>query len=100
MEFKEVLSLEELPEGSAKTVEVEGKAVALYNVGGEVFATDNSCVHQGGPLGQGDLEGEIITCPLHAWTYNVKSGECQNMPGAKVQVFKAKVENGKIFVEV
>ena len=65
-EFVKVATLRELPPGSAKAVEIGGKAVALYNVDGTVFATANTCAHRGGPLGEGELEGGVITCPWHS----------------------------------
>ena len=72
-EFVKVASISELEVGSCKTVEVNGKAIALFNVDGQVFALDNACLHQGGPLGEGMLEGEVVTCPWHFWEFNVRT---------------------------
>ena len=60
-QFVKIASLSELPPGSAKTVEISGRAVALYNLDGAVYATDNTCPHRGGPLGEGDLETQVFT---------------------------------------
>ncbi len=99
-EYVKAASLSDLPEGSAKAVELNGKTVALYNVGGEVFATDNTCLHQGGPLGEGFLEGDIITCPWHMWEYNVRSGENLGEASLKVATYPVKIEGGEILIEV
>ena len=74
-EFIKVASISELELGSCKTVEVQGKVIALFNVGGRIYALDNTCLHQGGPLGEGRLEGEVVTCPWHMWEFNVRTGE-------------------------
>ena len=74
-DFVKVASLSEVVPGSAKAVEVGDKTIALFNVDGTVFALDNTCLHQGGPLGEGMLEGDVVTCPWHMWEYNVRTGE-------------------------
>jgi len=70
--FVRVASTADLKPGTAMTVSVNGTEIALYNVAGKIYATDNTCLHQGGPLGEGTLQGEVITCPWHMWEYNVK----------------------------
>src|ERR1700758_3421934 len=65
MAFARAASLSEIPAGSIKEVQVGGKTVALANVGGLFFAMDNTCLHRGGPLGEGQLEGNVVTCPWH-----------------------------------
>ena len=99
-EFVKVASTSELEPGSAKTVEVNGKAIALYNVGGKIFATDNTCLHQGGPLGEGILEGEIITCPWHMWEYNVRTGENLGDSSLKLATYPVEVDGTDIKVAV
>ena len=58
-----VASISDLGPGSCMKVEVGGRAIALFNGNGTVCALDNTCRHRGGPLGEGTLEGEIVTCP-------------------------------------
>jgi nitrite reductase/ring-hydroxylating ferredoxin subunit len=79
---------------------VDGKEVAIFNVSGTFYAIDNVCLHVGGPLGEGFLEGEIVTCPLHGWQYNVATGEVILNPEMRVPTYQVKVENGKIMVAV
>jgi nitrite reductase (NADH) small subunit len=99
-EFIKVASISELEVGSCKTVEVNGKVIALFNVGGKVFALDNTCLHQGGPLGEGLLEGEIVTCPWHFWEFNVRTGEKVGDPSVRVATYPVQIEGDGIKVAV
>ena len=99
-EFIKVASLTELSPGSAKAVEVAGKTLALFNVGGTVYATDNTCLHQGGPLGEGELLGEIVVCPWHQWEYNVRTGENVGDASLKLATYPVQVEGDDIKVGV
>ena len=81
-------------------VDVDGKKIAIFNVEGEFFAVDNTCLHKGGPLGEGSLEGCIVTCPWHAWQYDVKTGENQFDKEIKVKTFKVEVKGSDIMVDV
>jgi nitrite reductase/ring-hydroxylating ferredoxin subunit len=99
-EFVKVASLSELAPGSAKAVEVKGKAIALFNVQGTIYATDNTCLHQGGPLGEGELMGEVIICPWHQWEYNVRTGEMVGNSSVKLATYPVQVEGNDIKVAV
>jgi len=90
----------ELDPGQCKIVEVDGKTLAVFNVGGAFYATDNTCLHRGGPLGEGELEGPVVTCPWHGWRYDVTSGANVNNPAVKVACFPVKVEGSSVFVEI
>lgn len=96
--YIKVAKVNEMPPGSAREFHADGKVIALFNVGGEFYALDNTCLHRGGPLGQGALEGEVITCPWHGWQYNVTSGEAVFNPEIKVQKYEVKVEGDDIAV--
>ena len=74
-EFHTVVKASEVAAGEMKLVEVEGDEVVIANVDGEFFAFSNTCTHEGGPLSDGELEGDIVTCPWHFTPFNVKTGE-------------------------
>jgi nitrite reductase (NADH) small subunit len=57
--------------GSGVVSDCAGVVVALFNVGGEFHAIQNKCPHRGGPLGEGELNGQVVTCPWHAWSFDV-----------------------------
>ncbi|HUX09071.1 MAG TPA: Rieske 2Fe-2S domain-containing protein [Terriglobia bacterium] len=99
-EFVKVANLSELAAGVAKAVEVNGKSIALYNVNGTVYATANECLHQGGPLGEGMLEGHVITCPWHMWEYNVCNGENLEDSMLKLETYPVQVEGDDIKVAI
>src|SRR5712664_615851 len=76
------------------------RTICVANVNGEISAMDNVCLHRGGPLGQGMIEGGKVVCPWHGWAWDVKTGEAEQNPSAKVAVYTLKIENGDVLVEV
>ena len=96
--FEKVARSNELKPGECKVVQAGGREIALINIDGQFSALDNICPHQGGPLGEGMVEGETITCPWHGWTFDIKTGACTFNPRAKVPVFQTKVEGADVLV--
>ena len=99
-EFKRVASVNDLKPGQTKSIEVDGELIALYNVNGNFYATTNTCLHQEGPLGEGTLEGETVTCPWHGWKFNVRTGVSPVVPTAKIQTYAVKIEGDDILVAI
>lgn len=96
-----LLKKDELKPGQGRMAEVEGKAVAVFNVDGSYYAIDGDCTHQGGPLGEGDLQGTTVTCPWHGAEFDVTSGEVLNPPASMpVSSYKVVVEDGEVKIEV
>jgi nitrite reductase (NADH) small subunit len=93
-------AVEDVPVGQGRVVEAEGKDLALFNVEGAFYALDNACIHRGGPLGEGDLEGRIVLCPWHAWRWDVTTGANANNPAVKMACYSVVVEDGAVFVEL
>lgn len=98
--FTKIAEKAELNPGEGKVVEVAGKTLALFNVDGTFYALDNTCLHRGGPLGEGELDDKIVTCPWHGWRWDVTSGANTNNPAVKVACFPVKVEGASVFVEL
>ncbi|MFZ0579842.1 MAG: Rieske (2Fe-2S) protein [Candidatus Acidiferrales bacterium] len=96
--FVEVASVEQLPSGSGRVVRIDGKEVAIFNVDGTIYATADSCLHQGLSLGTSKLDGKIVTCRGHGWKYDVTTGSMLASPELGVAVYPAKVVDGKILV--
>lgn len=96
-----VLKKEDLAAGSCTTVDVKGTKIALFNVDGTFYAIDDTCLHRGGPLGEGFLNGKTVTCPWHGWEYDVESGKCQTTPGVSVKRYDVRLsgENVEVLVE-
>jgi nitrite reductase/ring-hydroxylating ferredoxin subunit len=99
-EFVKAINLSELPPGECREVLVAGKPVALFHAEGAVYALSNTCVHRGGPLGQGMLTGTTVMCPWHAWTYDVTSGQSTVNPELKVPCYEVRVEDGEVLVKL
>ncbi len=97
-EFKRAARAADVKPGTGIVAEVDGQAIALFNVDGTYYAIDNTCVHRGGPLGEGELEGDVVTCPWHAWQFNVKTGVSLNNPSACVKTYQVKLEGDDIHV--
>jgi nitrite reductase/ring-hydroxylating ferredoxin subunit len=95
-----VAKLADLPPGNCRSVDADGFCVAVCNVGGAIYAVDNTCPHAGGPLGEGQLTGELIKCPWHGWRYDVRTGERPENPDIKVECFQTHVENDVIHVHL
>ena len=76
-EFRTVTNTADLAPGEMKLVDLDDEKIAIANVDGEYFAFDNTCPHKGGPLAEGVLEGDIVTCPWHSTPFNVRTGEAQ-----------------------
>jgi nitrite reductase/ring-hydroxylating ferredoxin subunit len=90
----------DVPPGTIRELQVEGKAVALANVAGQFHAIDGICLHRGGPLGDGVLEGNVVTCPWHGWEYDVTTGKVAQNPTAGVACYAVEVRGDDIFVSV
>jgi nitrite reductase/ring-hydroxylating ferredoxin subunit len=99
-EFVRVVGTADVKPGQGIVAEVNGKTLAVFNVDGNFHAIDNTCIHRGGPLGEGDVDGNVVTCPWHGWQYNVATGACVNNPSAKVDVYQVKVEGTDVKVLV
>jgi nitrite reductase (NADH) small subunit len=100
MAFETAARLNEIPAGSIKSVQVGGKQLALANVGGTLYAIDNTCLHRGGPLGEGQLEGKVVTCPWHGWQFDVTTGKAVQNPNAGVGCFKTEIRGDEVFVDL
>lgn len=97
-EFVRVAALADIKPGQGLVAEAKGKTLAVFNVDGAIHAINNTCCHRDGPLGEGELEGNIVTCPWHGWRYNVTTGACMNNPSAKVEAYQVKIEGDDVKV--
>ena len=95
-----VANANELKEGEGRVVEANGAEIALFKKDGRFYAIDNRCAHQGGPLGEGWLEGDAVVCPWHQWRYNIKTGINEVAPSIKQKTFSVEVKGEDVFVEV
>jgi NAD(P)H-dependent nitrite reductase small subunit len=100
-DFIRVASKKEIPKGEGRMFEVGGRQVAVFNTGdNKFFAIDNTCEHQGGPLAEGELDANVVTCPWHGWTYDVTTGQSPDDPDTRVARFEVKVDGDDVLVAV
>jgi nitrite reductase/ring-hydroxylating ferredoxin subunit len=95
-----VARAEDVPPGSARVVRAGERELALFNVGGVFYATQSECLHLKGPLGDGKLDGCVITCPWHGWQYDVTTGENEFDRALALETFAVVVEDGEVKVAV
>lgn len=98
--FVKVASSRDVPEGTGKAFDIDGKSIALFNVHGKYYAIDNTCGHRGGPLGDGMVDDNIVTCPWHGWQWDVVNGQSLFNPQIKVKAYPVTVEGDDIKVAV
>ena len=100
MALERAARISEIPAGTIKEVQIGGTPVALANVGGKFYAISNTCLHRGGPLGQGHMEGTVVTCPWHGWQFDVTTGKAVMNPAAGVGCFRAEVQGDEVYVDL
>jgi len=100
MPFVRAAKTSEVPAGTIHEVQVAGKAVALANAAGEFYAINNTCLHRGGPLGQGSLHDKIVTCPWHGWEYDVTTGKVVQNPSMGVACYPTEVRGDEVFIDI
>jgi nitrite reductase/ring-hydroxylating ferredoxin subunit len=97
--FRPVCAVADLPPGQGRLVEIDGKAIALFNVAGVFHAVDDTCLHAGGPLHEGALDGTTVTCPWHDWRFDVVTGHCAMSPTAILARYPVRVQGGVVEIE-
>ena len=100
MAFVRAAAVADVGVGTIREIDIGGKAVALANVDGQFHAIDSTCLHRGGPLGDGPLEGFVVTCPWHGWQYDVRTGKVGQNPTVGVACYAVEVRGDDVFVNV
>ena len=96
-DFVKVAGTAEVTPGTGVAAEVNGQAIAVFNVGGTYCAIDNTCIHRGGPLGEGELEGDTVTCPWHFTVFCLRTGSVLEGPSDQpVRTYEVQVEGNDV----
>ncbi len=96
--FVRVANRRDVSKGAATIVRAGRHEVAIFDVGGELRAYENCCPHQGGPIGEGVVDGDTVTCPWHAWSFDLRDGKLTLGDFAALRRFELRVEAGAIYV--
>jgi nitrite reductase/ring-hydroxylating ferredoxin subunit len=100
MAFTKLCKTSDVQSGAGKGIEINGKAIAVFNVEGKFYAINDVCGHRGGPLSEGEIDGTTVICPWHGWRYNVTSGENELVPALPTEKYELKVEGDDILVDI
>jgi 3-phenylpropionate/trans-cinnamate dioxygenase ferredoxin subunit len=98
-DFIKVAKTSDLAPGQKMLVEYDGAPVGLFNLDGQFYAIDDVCTHDGGPLVEGELHGDVIVCPRHGARFDVRTGVVRTLPAyGPVPTYRVKVEGGDVFI--
>jgi len=100
MAFERAAKTSDIAQGAIHEVQVGGKTVAVAHVGDKFHAINNICLHRGGPLGQGVMDGNIVTCPWHGWQFDVTTGKAAQNPTIGVACYPVEVRGDEVFVDL
>ncbi|EEB85849.1 nitrite reductase small subunit NirD [Roseobacter sp. GAI101] len=96
----DIAALDDVPQRGARVVKTLAGCVAVFRTAtDEVYALNNSCPHKGGPLAEGIVHGDKVTCPLHNWVFSLETGQAQGADDGRVETYPATVENGRILLD-
>lgn len=99
-DFVKVCKTADIEPESGRTVELNGKPIAVFNIDGAFYAISNICGHRGGPLAEGEVYGKTVICPWHGWRYDVTTGINQINPSVTLETYQVKVEGEDLCVAV
>jgi nitrite reductase/ring-hydroxylating ferredoxin subunit len=96
----DLCSTSEVPEGGVIKVEREGLVLAVFNLGGRFFVTDDACTHGPGSLSEGEVDGEVVECNFHNGAFHIPTGRVEAPPCmVPLKTYRARVVDGKVFIE-
>jgi len=93
-------TVEEIPEGERKIIQVDELSIGVFHHQGGWYALRNSCLHRGGPVCTGSLEGDVLTCPWHGYQYKVTNGQLLVDPSAELAGYPVQVRDGLVYLQV
>ena len=101
MTFTRVANVTDVPDPGKTLVEIDDRLIVLIHAGGAFYAIDDVCTHDGGPLGEGELDGTSIACPRHGAKFDIRDGRALTMPATRpTVVHEVRVTDGEVFVQV
>lgn len=100
-EMVKVATRDQIRPGQLFYADVDGLPIGLANVDGTIYAFSDSCRHAGGSLSSGVLRDDVVTCPLHGWAYNVRTGKSVIPPiGLRIAVYEVRIQGDDVLVVV
>ena len=100
MSWLDIAALDDIPQRGARVVKTAHGCVAVFRTNDDqVFAIDDRCPHKGGPLSEGIVHGNAVTCPLHNWVFSLETGQAQGADEGSVATYPARIEGGRILLD-
>lgn len=101
MPLVRVAQIDDVIPETGKVIQADGTTLALFNLGGTFYAIDNKCTHVGGPLGEGAVEGNVVTCPWHGSRFDIRTGKVLGPPARRpVPTYRVEIQGREVFVEL
>lgn len=98
--YEPAIALDRLREGIGASVRVRDVEIALFLRGGKVYAVENLCPHQHIPvLAEGELAGTMLTCPMHGWSFDIRTGQCLHA-STRLRSYDVRISDGTVYVAV
>lgn len=99
--FIDIGAIDDIPAQGARVVKTAQGCVAVFRTQDDrVFALEDRCPHKGGPLSEGIVHGDRVTCPLHNWVFDMNTGAAQGADEGLVRTYPARVENGRVLLDL
>ena len=97
-DYYAVATADLIKDGTGNTFVRNGHGVAVFRVDGKLYAIDDACTHEDGPLGEGEVNGTVVTCPYHDWRFDMNSGECLSHENRHVSCYAVREKDGFVWV--
>ncbi|MEM6890007.1 MAG: nitrite reductase small subunit NirD [Pseudomonadota bacterium] len=100
MSWVDIGHIDEVPLRGARLVKTHIGCIAIFRTSeAEVYAATNSCPHKGGPLSEGIVHGQSVTCPLHNWVFDLNTGEAQGADDGRITTYRVRVQDDRILLD-
>lgn len=100
-DYKKAASLGDLNDGEAKKIEIGNKKIALFKIKGGYFATDDACTHEKASISEGEIDGDIVTCPHHGARFDIKTGQALSLPAMfPLKTYQVKIDGNDIKIAI
>ncbi len=100
MNWIDIASIDDIPLRGARIVKTPVGCIALFRTGeAEIYAASDSCPHKGGPLSEGIVHGQSVTCPLHNWVFDLNTGEAQGADEGRIETYPVQIEAGRVLLD-
>lgn len=100
MSWIDIASIDDIPLRGARVVKTPVGCIALFRTDeAKIYAASDGCPHKGGPLSEGIIHGQSVTCPLHNWVFDLNTGEAQGADEGRIETYPVQIEAGRVLLD-